>query len=67
MGRPPKAVAATDEAPIADASPKMVLKKNHGFLVNGRVSKFYPAGTEFDPEADAHTVAALIRTGAIFE
>lgn len=65
MARPPKAATAPDE--VSETSPKMVLKKNHGFLVNGRESKFYPAGAEFDAESDAAIVAKLIQTGAVFE
>jgi hypothetical protein len=66
MGRPPKAATAQDESPV-EASPKMVLKKNHGLLIQGRVNKFYPAGSEFDFETDAALISALVQSGAVFE
>lgn len=67
MGRPPKAPAAPDDAPIADASQKMVLKKSAGFITDGKQNHFFPAGTEFEPECDSEIIAFLIRAGAIFE
>lgn len=65
MGRPPKASTMQDDAPIA--SPKMVLKKNHGLVIAGKANEFYPAGTELDPATDGELIAKLVQSGAIFE
>lgn len=65
MGRPPKATQDDETAAVEPA--KMVLKKNHGLLINGRVNKFYPAGTKFDFEADAALITQLVQSGAVFE
>lgn len=65
MGRPPKALTAPEDAP--SASPKMVLKKNHGLVIAGKANEFYPAGTELDPATDGALIAKLVQSGAIFE
>ncbi len=44
-----------------------VLKKSHGLVMHGRESKFYAAGTEFDPETDALIIAELAKSGAQIE
>lgn len=56
----------SDDAPEQKAE-RFVLAKNHGLIVDGRTCQFYAAGTEFDPESDAKTIAALVQAGAIFE
>lgn len=66
MARPAKAQSAPDDAPVS-APPKMVLKKNHGLVIDGKANQFYPAGTELDPEADVALIAQLVQSGAIFE
>lgn len=51
-------------APRPAAASHVTLVKNHGLTVNGRADKFYAAGTKFDPVADAHTISALVKSGA---
>lgn len=65
-------MARPSKANIPDGAPEQkaecfVLAKNHGLVVDGRTCQFYSAGTEFDPETDAKTIAALVQAGAIFE
>ncbi len=48
-------------------NPAFVLIKNHGLILHGRESQYFPAGTEFDPIADAKLIAALAKSGAQLE
>ena len=66
MARKPITEQSAPEA-VQDSALRFVLKKNHGYIANGRLNKFYAAGTEFDAEADANLIAELVKTGATFE
>lgn len=46
------------------APPTFILLKNHGLHADGRTSEFFAAGTEFDAERDARTIARLAQAGA---
>lgn len=62
------AKSAKDESAVSEDAPKkMVLKKSHGLILHGRAHHFYPAGKEFDLEADATVIAQLVQSGAHFE
>lgn len=70
MPRKPNASTALDDVSAEaeeEKKPVFTLKKSAGFVANGRTCHHFSAGTQFDAEADAATIAALIRAGAIFE
>jgi hypothetical protein len=75
MARKPKAAAKPESARAGDvtshsqgaAAGMFVLKKNHGLILNGRASKFYAAGTTFDPAKDGEVIAHLVRSGACID
>lgn len=77
MARKPKAATKPGSAqtngagamaqPGSAPAGMFVLKKNHGLTLNGRASKFYAAGTTFDPATDGEVIAHLVRSGARIE
>ncbi len=52
-------------APAVQEAAGVVLAKNFG-LVDRGVSRFWPAGTQFDPVADRELISRLTRAGASF-
>lgn len=70
MARQPRSAqdqgAPEQEGAQDQGAPRFVLAKNHGMVVGG-VSRFYPAGTEFDEAKEATLISALVRSGAQFE
>jgi hypothetical protein len=73
MARKPKVAAKLGAPQTQDAQPNsanagmFVLKRNHGLTINGRASKFYEAGTTFDPATDREVISHLVRSGARLE
>lgn len=51
----------------AEGSVTFLLKKSHGLIHNGRASRFYEAGTEFDAKEDGEVISLLAAAGAQIE
>lgn len=66
MARQPRSAQDGAEQNAEQESPRFVLARNHGLVVGG-VCRFYPAGSQFDPEKDGALISSLIRAGATFE
>ncbi len=60
------AMAQAKPQPAAQAPHKLVLARNFGMQIHGVVSRFWPAGTAFDPVADRELVSQMLRAGARF-
>lgn len=67
MARKKSEDLADDSAFAEVIQDRFVLAKSHGVVVAGKACKFYPAGTEFDPEEDSGLISILCKSGAQFE